>query len=91
MAPKLFPGFWHTDSSLILEVLVGPRVFLLELVVLVLGTTRKESLECQTLFWQKRIVSAYEVLCVFSVGLQGAVEYMGFGEGWDFHSTAPFL
>lgn len=91
MAPKLFPGFWRTDSSLILEVLVGPRVFLLELVVRVLRTTGKESLECQTPFWQgqKRIVSAYEVLCAFSVGLQGCCGVCGIWSrmGFSFNNT----
>lgn len=87
VAPKLFPGFWHTDSLLILEVLVASRVFLLELVVCVLGTTRKESLQCQTLFWrgQKRIVSAYEVL---GVGLQGCCGERGVFSGMEFLFTS---
>lgn len=70
---------------------MGPGGFLLELVVCVLRTTRKESLQCQTLFWegQKRIVSAYEVLPVWDC--RDAVENVGFAVGWSFGSLATFL
>lgn len=91
VAPKLSPGFWDTDSLLILEVLVGScGFFLLELVGCVLRTSRKESLQCQTLFSvQKRIVSAYEVLPVFPVGLQGCCGVHGVWSRMEFsfHST----